>query len=318
MVTVRNKEKKKLFNLQIYKHIQIYSFFNILYCFVTIFSLLNTCINNNSSYSLYCSTFYTQEWSQYVKIIVQHFLGNVLRTYINVSYLLFTLSRLVYSSKLKEGKFFGKILKLNLKLYVCILLIFSILISVFKLFQYEITTRQEKTGLSEYPLEKRNEFTCYFNYYVSECKLFDALKIINDTFNGIILFSLNILIDAFLLKYFNQEMKQKISIRSQNADNADLLGKSKKVKRLVIANGVLFFVSHLPDFVISILRLSFRQAIANFCTYHISCDLINEEGNFFNSLSIVLTFYLLLLFDRNFKESFDHLKDNFKSKLKCK
>jgi len=192
------------------------------------------------------------------------------------------------------------------------------LISLFKLFQYEITTRQEKTGLSEYPLEKRNEFTCYFNYYVNECRLFDALKMINDTFNDVVLFILNILIDAFLVKYFNQEIRQKISLRNHNADNTDLLRMKKKVKRLVIANGVLYFGAHLPDFAITILRFSFRRAIANFCTYHISCDLINEEGNFFNSLSVVITFYLLLVFDRNFKESFDHLTGKFKSKLKLK
>jgi hypothetical protein len=114
-------------------------------------------------------------------------------------------------------------------------------------------------------------------------------------------------LDLFMLKYFNQVIDHKISLRKSNADNTDLLNKKKKVKRLVIVNVILLFFSHMPEFIIAILLLSFRDKITHFCTNQIPCDLLNEEAQFFNLISIMCTFYLLLIFDRNFEESF-HLR----------
>ncbi len=84
-----------------------------------------------------------------------------------------------------------------------------------------------------------------------------------------------------MLKYFNQVINHKISLRNPSADNTDLLNKKKKVKRLVIVNGILFFISHMPEFIIAILLLSFRDKITHFCTNQIPCDLLNEEAQFF-------------------------------------
>jgi hypothetical protein len=121
-----------------------------------------------------------------------------------------------------------------------------------------------------------------------------------------------------MLKYFNQAIDHKISLRNLNADNTDLLNKKKKVNRLVILNGILFFISHMPEFIIAILLLSFREKITNFCTHQIPCDLLNEEAQFFNLISIMCTFYLLLIFDRNFKESFHSRVKQLKTKLNIK
>jgi hypothetical protein len=318
LVTLRNKEKQKLFKDQMYKHMEINSFFNIIYCIIKALSLINICINQ-SAHSLFCSRFYTQEWSQYLKIIVQHILGNVFRTCVNVSYLFFSLCRLIDSSKLKEKKYFKKILKLNLKLYVFLLLTFSILISLFKVFQYEITWRKDSIDSSaEYPLEIYNEMTCSLTRFTSKCKLFDSLKIVNNLFNDILFFVFNIALDLFMLKYFNQAIDHKISLRKSNADNTDLFNKKKKINRLVILNGILFFISHMPEFIIAVLLLSFREKITHFCTHQIPCDLLNEEAQFFYLISIMCTFYLFLIFDRNFKESFHSRMKQFKAKLNIK
>ena len=144
------------------------------------------------------------------------------------------------------------------------------------------------------------------------------LKIVNNSFNDIILFIFNIALDLLMLKYFNQVIDHKISLRNPSADNTDLLNKKKKVNRLVIVNGILFFISHMPEFIISILLLSFRDKITHFCTHQIPCDLVNDEAEFFNLISIMCTFYLLLIFDRNFEESFYSKLKQFKMKLNIK
>jgi hypothetical protein len=79
-----------------------------------------------------------------------------------------------------------------------------------------------------------------------------------------------------------------------------------------------FFISHMPEFIISILLLSFRDKIIDFCTNQVPCDLLNEEAQFFNLISIMCTFFLLLIFDRNFKESFHSRVKQLKTKLNIK
>ena len=74
----------------------------------------------------------------------------------------------------------------------------------------------------------------------------------------------------------------------------------------------------MPEFIISILLLSFRDKITHFCAHQITCDLVNEEAQFFNLISIMCTFYLLLIFDRNFEESFYSKLKRFKTKLNIK
>jgi len=193
------------------------------------------------------------------------------------------------------------------------------LISLFKLFQYEIIWKKNnRDSLADYPLEILNELRCFFEEYKSRCKFFDSLKIVNNSFNDILFFVFNIALDLFMLKYFNQAIDHKISLRKSNADNTDLLNKKKKVNRLVVLNGVLFFISHMPEFIIAILLLSFRDKITHFCSNQIPCDLLNEEAQFFNLISIMCTFYLLLIFDRNFKESFHSRVEQLKAKLNIK
>ena len=115
LITIRHKEKEKLFKDKMYKHLQINALFNIFYSLLMIFALINTCIAIHAN-SLYCSMFYTSIWAQYFKIIVQNFLGNVLAICVNVSYLFFSFSRLIEVSNLKERKFFEKFQNLNLKI----------------------------------------------------------------------------------------------------------------------------------------------------------------------------------------------------------
>ena len=71
--------------------------------------------------------------------------------------------------------------------------------------------------------------------------------------------------ENILLKYFNAEIDHKISLRNPKSNNNDLLNKKKKVNKMVIANGIVFFISHLPDFIVTILILSFKKKISNFC-----------------------------------------------------
>jgi hypothetical protein len=296
-------EKKAIFKDPMYKHIQLNAFFNILSCLITSVSPLNSCILHNTR-SLYCSSVYMTQWSQYFKIIVNYYLGYLIRTCGKISYVSFSFIRFICVANLKDSRGFQVFFKLNIKLYAVCLIVFSALLCIFRLFQYEIITWEYAKSSFDFPLESVSESSCLRGINLFNCKVFDTIKIVYRSFNDIVLFVLNILIDVFLVKYYNKQILKKIQMRNSNADNSDLLAKKKKINQMVIVNGVVFLVSHMPEFVVTILLLVFRKKLFFMCSYVFSCDLIIQEAEFFNSISIVCTFYVLLVFDRNFKESF--------------
>jgi hypothetical protein len=302
----RLHEKKAIFKDPMYKHIQLNAFFNILSCLIMCVSLLNSCIASNT-HSLYCSSVYMTQWAQYFKIIVNYYLGYLIRTCSKMSYVSFSFIRFICVANLKESRGFQVFFRLNIKLYAVCLIVFSALLSLFRLFQYEIITWKYAKGSFDFPLESVSEVLCVRETNWLNCKVIDTFKIVYKSFNDIVLFILNILIDILLVKYYNKQILKKIKMRNANADNSDLMAKKKKINQMVIVNSVVFLVSHMPEFVITILLYVYKRKIERFCRFFFSCDLISHEAEFFNSISIMCTFYILLIFDRNFKESFHHI-----------
>lgn len=77
IVVVKNKRKQKLLNNFMYKHLLANAFFNIFYCAISLFSLMNICIFPHSSF---CSSIYKSAFAQYFKIYVILFLGKFLKS----------------------------------------------------------------------------------------------------------------------------------------------------------------------------------------------------------------------------------------------
>ena len=73
---------------------------------------------------------------------------------------------------------------------------------------------------------------------------------------------------------------------------------------MVITNGLLYFVSHVPEFVATLLLIVFDRGISEFCRNYFSCVELIELTHFFNLLSISLQFFVFRRFDTNFRKSF--------------
>ena len=82
----------------------------------------------------------------------------------------------------------------------------------------------------------------------------------------------------------------------------------KSVNRMILFNSLIYILSHLPEFTITLLLIVYAEKISNFCQNKFSCDLLNEEAEFFGLISIVCQFYVFKIFDKNFNTSFAHLK----------
>ncbi len=91
ILTLRqNLNSKNEKDKRISDHILINSIFNFIYCILTLLKLINVCIFDQS---IYCSSLYLYESSQYFRIIFIYFFSNVVKLCCNVSFISFSLSR---------------------------------------------------------------------------------------------------------------------------------------------------------------------------------------------------------------------------------
>ena len=94
-------------------------------------------------------------------------------------------------------------------------------------------------------------------------------------------------------------------------EHNEIKDKNNSINKTFILNGLLYFVSDLPEFIITLLLVVYADRLTGFCTTKNSCDLINELAQFFNIISISFQFYVFLYFNRNFSESFEDFRTRF-------
>lgn len=281
--------------------------------------LINTCIFDEAS--VFCSSIYREDASQYFKIIFIFFLGNSFKLASNISYLLFSVSRLILISIEKKPtiiKGATSIKRLKYSLYFMSILFASCLLSAFKLFQYRINV--ERDFLRDFPYEIYDEFSCGStnDFDVKwKCNLLNFFKILNSVINDILLVVLNLIVDIILLKNFHQHLDNKTRHIIDMDQHKNIKKSKKKINRMICLNSLLYVVSHLPEFLVTLLLVVFAKSVAKFCHFNFSCHLMGEEAEFFSLVSIVCQFFIFKVFDKNFKASCKDLKERFFSRLFC-
>jgi hypothetical protein len=308
ILVITNKSKKKEFHELMYKHIIINAVFNIIYCLIMIFKLINTCIFYGPS--VFCSSVYQEIWAQNLKIVLIHFLGNAAKFCSNFSYLIFSASRLLLIETQKERNRIEKSRKKIFFLYILLLILISLILSLFKLFQYE-NKFSYKNANKEFPYEKRDEHYCNDESHKYECKLFNAFKIASRSLNDVLFVILNSLIDLILLVKFKHYMDGKLRQISDEAQRKIIEKSKKHINRMIWLNSFIYIISHLPEFTMTLILIIYAKKISNYCLNKFSCDLLNEEAEFFGLISIVFQFYIFKIFDKNFKSSFMQMISDF-------
>jgi hypothetical protein len=257
------------------------------------------------------------EATQYFKIICVYFLNSVIRTCANLSYMFFSLSRFILVANFKERAFFKKFSKVNIKIYIALLVLFGILMNLFRLFQFKINTNMEPS--KDFPYEYYEASTCADpdDQALFYCRFFDSLKLTNEIINDLLIFFLNILIDISLLYHFNKDIDHKMKIRAHNADNSDLVKSKKNTNRMVVLSGLVFLLSSFPEFFILIFNFIFRSKIRLICLtdLHYICDLFNDLAQFFSIFTMLFQFYIFLIFNKNFRESFNDRWTSIKQRI---
>ena len=214
ILVISNKTKSKLFKDKMYSYIRVNALFNIFYCLVSILKLMSVCVFFYAPYT--CSPMYQTDFSQRFKIIVVFFLGNVFQMCANISYVSFAFVRLVAISVKKSYLFYSAFTRMNIRVYFCLLVLLSSLLSLFILFQYDLNSVNDYR--KEFPYEKRDEFFCELIKNKYACRLFNGFKLANQMLNGILFVCLNFVIDLCLVRVFNREINAKMEIHKHKEE----------------------------------------------------------------------------------------------------
>ena len=307
ILVVRNKAMKKVFSSKMFKYLQLNAAFNIAYCGTMTLRLATECLAFKSS--VFCSAIYQWNSVQYFKIIGVLFLGGLAKTCSNLSYMLFSVSRLVFISEhLKKNSIFDKFSRMNVKLSILFVLALGCVLNGYKLFNYELNVTNFPH--KEFPFETSDVGECH-RLYSLRCKLFSALKLFDRLVNDVGFFVLFVLLDLILYKKFRREVDKKKRIIGIHS-TVDTTKKKNAVTKMIIINGALNFVPLFPQFASTLSLIVFSARFYLLCTRLISCDLINENFQVFAALPIVLQIFIFMRFNSNFGRSLRSIffKDN--------
>jgi hypothetical protein len=297
LIIIKNREHSKHFKFPMYEHIQFNALFNICFCFIYSFSLMNICIFPRSSF---CSSVLKSASSQYLKIYLIYFLGNTFRLCCNFSYISFCLSRCISTISTNESKLKKWNEKLNTKRFYSIIFILSLAFSIFKLFE-------NKVNEVYCNFDKNFPFNSYDVRYCgleanAFCKLFWSFNLVNNFLNNILFLFLSLVIDVLMIRFSSKILKEKRALNSPHLNEA--IEFKARLNKMIITNASLFFISHIPEFVVTLLLIIFKKTLFEFCSSDFSCFELIEVAQTFHFISIGFQFFIFLKFDRNFLNSF--------------
>jgi hypothetical protein len=211
----------------------------------------------------------------------------------------------------KKGKFYDFLKKIKISLYLLINILFGFLLSAFKLLEYKVDSLDYTLFYDRsFPTEIYSFFYCSENF-VFICTIFYILQMVNNIFNDIIFFLFTIGVDAALILNLRKVIKKKKEIIN-NFKEKEEAKKLKHLKKMLIINGIMFILSHLPEMLIRSLLFFSNDRLIDFCLVDFRCDKLNEFGDFFNYFTIISQLFINLKFNKLCNESYQNLKIKLK------
>jgi hypothetical protein len=298
------KAKDNMFN-----HIVAHSGFNVLFCTITMLKLINECTTSE----LFCSSAFNSSAAQWFDIIIIEFMGGLIKLCCNVSYLFITISRMLLFQTRKNNlnRLLEKIINFNMWIYLFILFSTGILLNAYKLFEYKIDSLFFNDGDTsntnkDFPTDNYNYFSCFYKNDKFMCDFFKTLKLVNSFINNILFFAVTILFDLVLIKNINEKIYRK-KIMVQNFKEKEEEQKKKKLSKMVIINNIIYLLSHMPEFLLSLLFIIFDKVLYNICYMDYKCDKIHELTQVFIFISINSQYSINKSFNKVFNESFNNI-----------
>ena len=148
-----------------------------------------------------------------------------------------------------------------------------------------------------------------------------ALSVLNSTFNNILFFFVNVCVDIGLVRFSTRNLARKRELCMGNENDPHLSAAIKlkeRINNMVVTNGVIYIISHFPEFVTTILMFVYEAKLRYYCGFVFSCISLFEMVEAFNFFSICLEFFIFKRFDHNFQSSWHNLLTRLRSKTNFK
>jgi len=298
---------------QLYTHLKIHLISIILIISLNFFDLIHECKYEE----IFCSSINNSIYSFYINVIVIKLVKNSLNTLANISYTGFVLTRFIKITNTRN-RTLTKFKEANLKTYLLVVIIVSVLLNLYSCFEYSMLDRY-KSAYSN-TIAVRIPFD-YFKINLSdlEHKILISLQYFKIIVSDLLFFVCIILIDVLTIKFI---IKNERKITNNNMSTSNKKGSKRRLIKCIILNGINFFIFRLPLALMASygLFVSFNVEKSNNVVYkpgmlsYIICRVFkfcDSLLSIFYSIflfSFLVQFLIFYNFDKNFKESFKYLK----------
>jgi hypothetical protein len=316
---------------RMYTYLNINSVFNLLSCLITIIDYIASDCSGHCPRSIAY---------QYYHIILIKIIANSIKTCSNMAHLSFCLSRFK-KIKGKDYIFIKSLNGLSFKLYLFLIITFSIGINLYAYFKFSIGMNSYVYLVSNNEISRDDGYSLKMNYINTILKndynkvnfsyseyiilnIFQCLKLIFSDFTYIIATTV---VDILLFKIVKKQMENKrkilINLNQNNRTEMNINKKKKennklsadhRISRMIILNGINYLLFRFPYSIFNFYVLIFRHDLkakkhfpnlASFLVCHRFkfCQSIGEIFYFLYLISFFIQYIVFYKLDKNFKES---------------
>nr|QVK46027.1 G protein-coupled receptor [Proales similis] len=289
--------KQKAANNKMWEYLRHNCALNLLQSIVFLFIPLTTCVEFNG---IYCSPFILDRPVHWFYILVQAYVGNVLKLMSIVTYSAFVTYRLAFNTD-KWRRFRS----MQPARVIAGTLICSVIWSVPAVFEngrygIEVLSKTHYSYGIGYDENAQNS-SLFLNIFF----------LLNKSLINVVLPILNTVFDIWLLRFIKQKTKERKKESSE-----------KKVTKMIVIGGLFSLFFRLPEFVVTIIRILFNVdptfsplCVLTYSPMHSICQSLFESAQTFYTIGFLENFLLLYLFNQDFKKA---LEDFVESKGCCK
>jgi hypothetical protein len=244
-------------------------------------------------------------------------LGNTFRLCCNISYTFFSISRFALSGTSNKNRLRELIEEQNVKRFYASLFVLTLGFSSFLVFENKVNILfQEYNGLDTVSLSRNNEYDVKYcselikdtmrlspasSFYI-KCEIFKWFNLVNNILNNGLFLVISVFVDIFMIRYSNKVIEKKKTLNYPHLNEA--IAYKTTLNKMIITNGALYFFSHFPEFIVTLVNIFVRtDSFINFCYELYDCTRLIEMTQAFHFLSIGFQFFIFLRFDQNFRHS---------------
>jgi hypothetical protein len=285
----------------LYIFMLINAIFNSLYSLIYMFNLMSECILMNS---LFCSAVFNAPSTQYFKMLIVVYLGNVVKACSNLTYILMIVNRYMLVGR-DHLKLLEQVSKIRISHSICLVVLIASALNIVKYFQYEVNPDFEAF---EYPIIKHGQASQFANV------MFLGANFLNDVLNYWIYSVLTTILDVITMLKFRQFMRQRRDLVPSSVTKLKKLQKKQLLGVLmIITNSTCNFLLRLPELSSLVYYTLFYFASQSwvysyFCVELLACHLMIDVSSLFYLLSLSVNFLVYYLFNKKFRTCFRELR----------